>query len=109
MTNLKKSLKISKKMWTVIKYNKNNLEFLKKDLSRQLGKDLKIYSPRIFIQNYKKNKVINKEFTLLGDYLFCFHKKFENPNIINSLKFSRGLKYFLSGFTGSQKEIISFI
>ncbi len=96
-------------MWTVIKFNKSNLEFLKKDLSRQLGKDLKIYFPRIFIQNYKKNKVINKEFALLGDYLFCFHKKFENPNIINSLKFSRGLKYFLCGFAESQKEIISFI
>ena len=53
---LKESLKISKKMWTVIKFNKSNLEFLKKDLSRQLGKDLKIYFPRIFIQNYKKKQ-----------------------------------------------------
>ena len=56
-------------MWTVIKFNKSNLEFLKKDLSRQLGKDLKIYFPRIFIQNYKKNKVINKEFALLHSRL----------------------------------------
>ena len=92
-----------------IKFNKNGLEFLKKDLAKKLGKDLKIYSPRIFVQNYKKNKIIKKEFALLGDYLFCFHRKFENPNVINSLKFSRGLKYFLCGFAGSQEEIKSFI
>ena len=96
-------------MWTIIKFNKNNLEILKKDLIKKLGDDLKIYSPRISVQDYKKNKIINKEYALLGDYLFCFHNKFANPDIISSLKFSRGLKYFLDGFAGSQEEIKNFI
>ena len=42
--------------------------------------------------------MIKKEFNLLGDYLFCFHKNFKNSNTLNNLKFTRGLKYFLSGF-----------
>jgi len=45
----------------------------------------------------------------LGDYLFCFHKTFKDPNTINSLKFTRGLKYFLNGFIKSQNQIIDFI
>ena len=96
-------------MWAVIKFDKNNLESLKKDFKKKLGKDLSVYSPKLFIQKYKKNKLINKEFTLLGDYLFCFHKKFENPSVVNSLKFSRGLKYFLTGFVQSQEEIKKFV
>ena len=43
----------------------------------------------------------------MGDYLFCFNAKFSNPQIINSLKYSRGLKYFLEGFVQSQNEIQS--
>ena len=53
--------------------------------------------------------MIKKEFNLLGDYLFCFHKNFENSNTLNNLKFTRGLKYFLSGFKNSQREIQTFI
>ena len=62
-----------------------------------------------FFRSIKKNRIVIKEFNLLGDYLFCFHDKFKNPQIINSLKFTRGLKYFLNGFTDSQEEINKFI
>ena len=34
------------------------------------------------------------EFSLLGDYILCFHKDFKNPNTINKLKFTRGLNIF---------------
>ena len=61
------------------------------------------------IEKYKQNKLVCKEFRLLGDYLFCFHKKFENPSIVNSLKFAKGLKYFLKGFVQSQEEIKNFV
>ena len=64
-------------MWTVVKFDKKNLALLKEDLSEKLGKDIKIYIPRLRIQKYKNNKLINKEFNLLGDYLFCFHKNLE--------------------------------
>ena len=35
--------------------------------------------------------------------------KFESNEIINMLKFTKGLKYFLNGFSQSQKDIEKFI
>ena len=96
-------------MWTIIKFDKKKLDFLKKDFTKKLGKDFIIYNPKLFIQKYKNNKLINKEFNILGDYLLCFHKDFKNPATINKLKFSRGLKYFLNGFIQSQNEIEKFV
>jgi len=96
-------------MWTIIKFDKKKLSSLKKDFTKKLGKDFVIYSPKLFIQKYKNNKLTNKEFNLLGDYLLCFHKDFQNPTTINKLKFCRGLKYFLSGFIQSQNEIENFV
>tara|TARA_Y100000590_G_C15738303_1_gene1019336 strand:- start:3534 stop:4031 length:498 start_codon:yes stop_codon:yes gene_type:complete len=96
-------------MWTIIKFDKDKLHFLKEDLSKKLGKDYKIYIPRLIFKKYKNNKIINKEFNLLGDYLFCFHKKFEDSKVMNSLIYTRGLKYFLNGFMESQGEIKNFI
>ena len=96
-------------MWTIIKFDKKQLPILKKDFTKKLGKDFIIYTPKLFFQKYKKNKLINKEFNLLGDYLLCFHKDFKKTETINKLKFSRGLKYFLDGFIQSQKEIQIFV
>ena len=42
-------------MWTIIKFDKKNLELLKKDFKKKLGEDITIYSPKIFIEKYKKN------------------------------------------------------
>ena len=64
-------------MWTVIKFKKKNLELLKKDLKKKVGQDCSFYLPKILVQKYVKNKLINKEKLMLGDYLFCFHKNFE--------------------------------
>ena len=88
---------------------KKKIESLKKDFSNKLGKDFIIYHPKSLIQNYKNNTWVNKEFNLLGDYLLCFHKKFQDRQTINKLKFSRGLKYFLEGFSQSQNEIQLFV
>ncbi len=96
-------------MWAVLKFNDKNLSLLREDLSNKLGKDFKIYIPKLRIQRYKNNKLITKEINLLGDYLFCFHKNLEDHKILNSLKFIRGLRYFLEGFTGSQNDIRNFI
>ena len=96
-------------MWTVIKFNQNNLNFLKKEIIKKLGKDVEIYSPKLLIQKFKKQKMVNIEFNLLGDYLFCFHDKFHRHETLNQLKFTRGIKYFLSGFSCSQNEIKNFI
>jgi|TARA_B100001079_G_scaffold265002_1_gene270158 hypothetical protein len=96
-------------MWVIIKFDKKNLEFLKKELKKKLGDNFTIYSPKFSFQKYVNNKLIYKEFHLLGDYLFCFHKNFKNQSIINSLKFTRGLKYLLDGYVQSQEEIKKFI
>ncbi len=96
-------------MWTIIKFDRKNIGILKEDFKKKLGKDVTIYSPKLLIQKYKKNKSFNKEFNLLGDYLFCFHRDFKNPETLNLLKFTRGLKYFLGGFNESQHEIEKFI
>ena len=90
-------------MWTVIKFDKKNIGLLKKDLEIKLGKDVLIYCPKLLIQKFKNNKLINKEFNLLGDYMFCFHDKINEVGVIQKLKFSRGLKYFLEGFEKSKK------
>ena len=35
-------------MWTIIKFDKKNLEILKRDFKDKLGKDFTIYSPKLF-------------------------------------------------------------
>ncbi len=79
------------------------------DFKKKLGNDFVIYRPKILIQKYKNNKLVNKEFYLLNDYLFCFHKDFEKKSTLERLKYSKGLKYFLDGFFESQKDIKFFI
>jgi len=96
-------------MWTVIKIDKKKQNFFKNEITKKLGSDIILYSPKIYIQNYKNNKLIDKKIDLLGDYIFCFHNDFKNPKILNKLKFVKGLKYFLDGFIKSQKEIENFI
>ncbi|MBI29373.1 MAG: hypothetical protein CMI95_05740 [Pelagibacteraceae bacterium] len=96
-------------MWVIIKFDKNNFEFLKEELRKKLGDNFIIYNPKFFFQKYINNKCTYKEFNLLGDYLFCFHKNFKNTDTLNNLKFTKGLKYILSGFVQSQEEIKKFI
>ena len=73
-------------MWTVLKFEKKSLGLLKDDLRKKLGNNFKIYIPKIRVQKYKNNKLINKEFNLLGDYLFCFHEDLNSKREINSLR-----------------------
>ena len=96
-------------MWTVIKFDKKNFNLLKEDLRKKMGEELIIYRPKILIQKYKNNKLINKEVDILGDYLFCFHKNFDQRSVINKLQFCRGLKYFLDGFKEFQADLKNFI
>ena len=96
-------------MWAIIKFNKKNLSLLKHDITKKLGNEVKFYIPKINLENLKKNKIYSKESFLLGDYLLCFHNNFSNKYILESLKYCKGLKYFLTDFFHSQKEIKDFI
>jgi len=85
-------------MWVVAKYDK-----------KKLDDDIIIYNPKVRIEKLYRKKLISEEFNILGDYVFCFNPKFKNQKIINELKFTSGLKYFLNGFYKSQNEIKEFI
>ena len=96
-------------MWIVAKYDKKKANFFLEDLKKKLKDKVVIYNPRVKIEKFHKNKLISKEFNILGDYIFCFNPKFANQKILDNLQFTKGLKYFLSGFYKSQKEIKEFI
>ena len=76
---------------------------------KKTGEEFTFYSPKMKVSKYSKNKLIDEEIEILGDYIFCFNKSFMEKKIINVLKFSKGLKYFLDGFYPFQNEIINFI
>ena len=96
-------------MWAVIKIDKKKLCFLKEELRRNFGEGSIIYSPKLLIEKFKKNKLHKREHNILGDYLFCYHAKFTDAPLLKQLNFLRGVKYFLEGFQVSQNEIKTFI
>ncbi len=96
-------------MWTIIKFDYNKIGLLKQDLQKKLGDDFKIYIPKFIIEKFEGNKKKIKEHNLLDDYLFCFSNSLQDPNIQNSLLFTRGLKHFFNGTKNYQKEISKFI
>lgn len=96
-------------MWAIIKFDKNKLSTLKREFFDKIGNDVKFYIPKLKIKKFIKSKVSITESFLLGDYLLCFHKDFSNSMLLSSLKYSKGLKYFLNDFLASQKEIENFI
>ena len=96
-------------MWVILKFKKKNLSLLKRDFLKYLGNDVKFYLPKLKLQKNIKNKLHDRESFLLGDYLLCFHKSFENKNVIISLKYCKGLKYFLNNFKEAQEEIKKFV
>ena len=96
-------------MWIVLKYHKKEFNFLKKDFKKILGDLPLIFRPKIKYEKFVKNKLHLLEKDILGDYLICYHKKFQDVSMLGILKNLRGLKYFLSDSKINQKEIISFI
>lgn len=96
-------------MWTILKFDKKKISFLKKDFEEKLGKGFLFYEPKFMIKLSKKKTLKHKEISLLGDYIFCFNENFKEPNIINLLRNCRGLKYFLNGYISSQIQIKEFI
>ena len=92
-------------MWTVIKIKANSYGIIKEELKKKFNKEIQFYNPKILVQINNKKKLINKSISLLGDYIFCFHEDFKNNKIIDHLKFTKGIKYFLNGHSESQDEI----
>lgn len=96
-------------MWIVVKYDKKKIGLLVNELKNKFDDNLKIYNPKFKAKFKIKNKTIENEFNLLRDYLFCYHKDFDNPYFINILKFTKGVNNFVDGYKSSQKDIEQFI
>ena len=92
-------------MWTILKFKKKEFNILKNNLKEKLGNNFLIYRPKLLIQNYKKNALVNKQIDIMGEYLFLFHKDLNDEKIIQDLNFTKGLKYILRNFSFFQTEI----
>ena len=96
-------------MCIIAKYKMNELSILKKKLKEILGDE-----PRYFIPKIKYTKIIKKKFisfqkSILEGYLICFHNKFASRDIMNIIKYTKGINYILEGFKNNQKDIIEFV
>ena len=96
-------------MWIVAKINIKKINFFIKEIKVKCGEDLVLYQPSLQYEKVIKNKLEKYNKPLLEDYFFCFSKKFEDINFVNTLNYIKGLKYFLEGFKNNQQEIIKFI
>ena len=96
-------------MWAILKIDKKNLSLLKNDFYNKLGNDVKFYIPMMQLKKSLKRRTFVREISLLNDYILCFHKDFSKKSVLTSLQYCKGLKYFLSNFLSSQKEIEKFI
>ena len=83
-------------MWIVFKYKRREFSLLKQDFRKILGDLPLIFRPKFKYQKLVKKKLKFLEKDILDDYLICYHKKFQNTNMLTILKNSKGLKYFLA-------------
>ena len=91
-------------MWVIAKINTNEFSLFKNSINNANGSITEIYFPKILQIRNKQQKGKN----LLGDYIFCFNKHF-NDKKIKALKYLKGLNYFLDNSLLNQKEINAFI
>jgi len=96
-------------MWIIIKLKSREFETLKQDFKKKLKIEPQFFFPKLRFQKIKKNKLISCASPLLGDYVFCFHPKFNNENTLRNINYLKGLKSFLSGFKSYQKDLLNFI
>ena len=96
-------------MWIVAKVKRKEFNIFKQKLVEEFGKDTQFYHPKLQYQRYIKNKIKKFEKLILENYVFCYHEKFNSPDCINSVRFLKGLEYFLDGYIQNQNEMIKFI
>ena len=96
-------------MWVVLKYKPKEFEILKDSFFKILGEMPEFYNPKYKYERYINNKLKKFKKSILNNYLICKHNKFKDPKIVNILKNSRGLIYFLSGCEFNQKKLEEFI
>ena len=83
--------------------NSNQISTFKTQLKAATD-NTEFYFPKIIFKINKQYKTKN----LLGNYIFCFNRHF-NYNKVKSLKYLKGLNYFLENSFLIKKDIKSFI
>ena len=96
-------------MWIVAKIKKRELHLFKKELIKKFSKGITFYNPKVQYSRYFKNKTKKIEKFILENYIFCYHKKFQEANFIREIRFLKGLDYFLQGHQQNQDEIVRFV
>lgn len=96
-------------MWTIIKYKKNECETLMNNLKKIIGKETLFYIPKIVYEKKTKKKVRKISKPILGNYLFCYNKKFCDKKFLYKLRYTKGLEYFLQNYFQGQSNILKFI
>ena len=98
-------------MWIIAKIKFKEIYNFKKNLSNFIKNDLEFYEPHItYRQRYIKKagyKTIKK--FILSGYIFCKSESFKNKSTLSSLKFTKGLEYFLPGHLYNQTDINKFV
>ena len=75
-------------MWLVLKYNKNELNYLKHDLKKKLGDFPTVFIPKIKYKKLIRNKIHFVEREILDDYLICYHEQFKSIKILTMSQYS---------------------
>ena len=96
-------------MWTIVRYKKNELNILIKNLKDKLDNKIIFYQPLVKVSLLKNNKLTNKSKPLLNDYIFCYSSSFNNSEGLRTIINTKGLKSMLGDCSKSQTEIIKFI
>lgn len=96
-------------MWIVAKVKKSEFSIFQDEIRKKISNKVIFYFPKIK-QNIKKKGSIKENYIkILDDYIFCYSTTFESKNFFNSMKFIKGLKYFLTDSLNNQKQILNFI
>tara|TARA_B100001146_G_C15973474_1_gene345169 strand:- start:85 stop:585 length:501 start_codon:yes stop_codon:yes gene_type:complete len=96
-------------MWVVAKIKRREIKTFKESLLKETGQDIEFYCPKIEYHQYFNNKVKRLEKLALENYIFCYHENFRDSSLINKLRYTKGLEYFLNGYCENQKEVVKFI
>ena len=93
-------------MWVIAKYKKKELNIFLTEFKKKIKHETKVYQPKIQIYSKSKNVLLK---SILGNYIFLWNESFKNTNILESLKFTKGIEYFLKKPENHQNQIIEFI
>ncbi len=96
-------------MWAIIKFDNKKIGILKSQIKKKLGNETKFYLPKLSVEKFRNNKLVKKEFYLLGNYLFCYNVKFIDEENFKFINYITGLKYILKGVKDSQNDVEKFI